>query len=179
MYVDEEGKKNRMKKSSSVSQPWGCGLCHVTYQKPNPKPKQKIIIKKRWFYEIYFHMVLRVSALTVLRMLHITWHGIYSGSHEHENFNSLQWSKCLLLFVICYRLDHILLETTGLADPAPLASILWLDDQLESAVRLDSIVTVSYFYHKRVSFMLFFGHRITSFAMYTSIPVCHHRIDWS
>ncbi|XXG46639.1 hypothetical protein AAC387_Pa02g1435 [Persea americana] len=41
------------------------------------------------------------------------------------------------------RLDHILLETTGLADPAPLASILWLDDQLESAVRLDSIVTVT------------------------------------
>ncbi|XP_020257968.1 COBW domain-containing protein 1 isoform X2 [Asparagus officinalis] len=40
------------------------------------------------------------------------------------------------------RLDHILLETTGLADPAPLASILWLDDQLESAVRLDSIITV-------------------------------------
>ncbi|XP_042412740.1 COBW domain-containing protein 1-like [Zingiber officinale] len=40
------------------------------------------------------------------------------------------------------RLDHILLETTGLADPAPLASILWLDDQLESAVTLDSIITV-------------------------------------
>ncbi|PKA53678.1 hypothetical protein AXF42_Ash009174 [Apostasia shenzhenica] len=40
------------------------------------------------------------------------------------------------------RLDHILLETTGLADPAPLASVLWLDDQLESALRLDSILTV-------------------------------------
>uniref|UniRef100_A0A803KVQ8 CobW C-terminal domain-containing protein n=1 Tax=Chenopodium quinoa TaxID=63459 RepID=A0A803KVQ8_CHEQI len=40
------------------------------------------------------------------------------------------------------RLDHILLETTGLANPAPLASVLWLDDQLESSVRLDSIVTV-------------------------------------
>lgn len=40
------------------------------------------------------------------------------------------------------RLDHILIETTGLANPAPLASVLWLDDQLESAVRLDSIVTV-------------------------------------
>ncbi|XP_042501962.1 COBW domain-containing protein 1 isoform X3 [Macadamia integrifolia] len=39
------------------------------------------------------------------------------------------------------RLDHILLETTGLANPAPLASILWLDDQLESAVKLDSIIT--------------------------------------
>ncbi|XP_019454521.1 PREDICTED: COBW domain-containing protein 1 [Lupinus angustifolius] len=40
------------------------------------------------------------------------------------------------------RIDHILLETTGLANPAPLASVLWLDDQLESDVKLDSIVTV-------------------------------------
>ncbi|CAA2998240.1 COBW domain-containing protein 1 isoform X2 [Olea europaea var. sylvestris] len=40
------------------------------------------------------------------------------------------------------RLDHILLETTGLANPAPLASVLWLDDQLEAAVSLDSIITV-------------------------------------
>ncbi|KAF5187154.1 Cobw-domain-containing protein [Thalictrum thalictroides] len=39
------------------------------------------------------------------------------------------------------RLDHILLETTGLANPAPLASVIWLDDQLESAVKLDSIIT--------------------------------------
>ncbi|CAK9313151.1 unnamed protein product [Citrullus colocynthis] len=40
------------------------------------------------------------------------------------------------------RLDHILLETTGLANPAPLASVLWLDDQLESSIKLDSIITV-------------------------------------
>ncbi|KAL7590729.1 hypothetical protein Lser_V15G37325 [Lactuca serriola] len=40
------------------------------------------------------------------------------------------------------RLDHILLETTGLANPAPFASILWLDDQLEATVKLDSIMTV-------------------------------------
>ncbi|KAF3323373.1 hypothetical protein FCM35_KLT12104 [Carex littledalei] len=40
------------------------------------------------------------------------------------------------------KLDHILLETTGLADPAPLVSILWLDDQLESTIKLDSIITV-------------------------------------
>lgn len=54
---------------------------------------------------------------------------------------SLKWIV-IMCFVIC-RLDHILLETTGLANPAPLASVLWLDDQLESAVRLDSIITVS------------------------------------
>lgn len=40
------------------------------------------------------------------------------------------------------RFDHILLETTGLANPGPIASVLWLDEQLESTVRLDSIVTV-------------------------------------
>ncbi|KAK6913214.1 CobW/HypB/UreG, nucleotide-binding domain [Dillenia turbinata] len=41
-----------------------------------------------------------------------------------------------------HSLDHILIETTGLANPAPLASVLWLDDQLEFAVRFDSIVTM-------------------------------------
>ncbi|KAF6134830.1 hypothetical protein GIB67_002231 [Kingdonia uniflora] len=44
--------------------------------------------------------------------------------------------------ILCCRLDHILLETTGLANPVPLASILWLDDQLKSAVKLDYIITV-------------------------------------
>lgn len=51
----------------------------------------------------------------------------------------------MVSFCVC-RLDHILLETTGLANPAPLASILWLDDQLESSVKLDSIITVSFIY---------------------------------
>ncbi|KAG8661654.1 COBW domain-containing protein 1 isoform X2 [Manihot esculenta] len=43
------------------------------------------------------------------------------------------------------RLDHIIIETTGLANPAPLASVLWLDDQLESSVKLDSIITFLFF----------------------------------
>mmetsp|Transcript_90504 Transcript_90504/g.230195 ORF Transcript_90504/g.230195 Transcript_90504/m.230195 type:complete len:387 (-) Transcript_90504:23-1183(-) len=38
--------------------------------------------------------------------------------------------------------DNILIETTGLADPGPLASIFWLDDALDSALQLDAIVTV-------------------------------------
>ncbi|KAK9750682.1 hypothetical protein RND81_02G213500 [Saponaria officinalis] len=46
------------------------------------------------------------------------------------------------LVLMKQRIDHILLETTGLANPAPLASVLWLDDQLESSVKLDSIITV-------------------------------------
>ena len=53
----------------------------------------------------------------------------------------------MIFFCGCvHRLDHILLETTGLANPAPLASVLWLDDQLESAVKLDSIIAVSFIY---------------------------------
>ncbi|TPX36276.1 hypothetical protein SmJEL517_g01407 [Synchytrium microbalum] len=40
------------------------------------------------------------------------------------------------------RFDYILLESTGLADPAPIASIFWLDEGLASSVKLDGIVTV-------------------------------------
>ncbi|XP_074648932.1 zinc-regulated GTPase metalloprotein activator 1-like isoform X2 [Tubulanus polymorphus] len=40
------------------------------------------------------------------------------------------------------RFDYILLETTGLADPGPIASIFWIDDELCSDVFLDGIVTV-------------------------------------
>lgn len=38
--------------------------------------------------------------------------------------------------------DHILIETTGLADPGPIAAALWTDDQLEAGVQLDSIIAV-------------------------------------
>lgn len=40
------------------------------------------------------------------------------------------------------KFDYILLETTGLADPGPIASIFWLDDELCSDIFLDGIVTV-------------------------------------
>lgn len=40
------------------------------------------------------------------------------------------------------KFDYILLETTGLADPGPIAGMFWLDKQLESDVYLDGIVTV-------------------------------------
>ncbi|GME82966.1 unnamed protein product [Ambrosiozyma monospora] len=39
--------------------------------------------------------------------------------------------------------DHILLETTGLADPAPIATMFWLDDALASNVYIDGVVTVN------------------------------------
>ncbi|KAG7872713.1 hypothetical protein KL938_005291 [Ogataea parapolymorpha] len=38
--------------------------------------------------------------------------------------------------------DYILLETTGLADPAPIATMFWLDDALSSNVYIDGVVTV-------------------------------------
>merc|ERR1712168_96453 len=41
------------------------------------------------------------------------------------------------------KFDYILLETTGLADPGPIASIFWLDKELGSDIYLDGIVTVA------------------------------------
>ena len=37
-------------------------------------------------------------------------------------------------------LDYILIECSGMANPGPIASIFWLDDALESRLRLDGIV---------------------------------------
>jgi len=38
--------------------------------------------------------------------------------------------------------DHIVIETTGLADPAPVIQSFFLDDQIRRTVALDAIVTV-------------------------------------
>ncbi|CAM9161281.1 unnamed protein product [Ectocarpus sp. 12 AP-2014] len=40
------------------------------------------------------------------------------------------------------KFDYVIIETTGLANPGPVASVFWLDKALESALRLDSIVTL-------------------------------------
>jgi G3E family GTPase len=40
------------------------------------------------------------------------------------------------------RFDAILIETTGLADPAPVAQTFFMDDALRAELRLDAIVTV-------------------------------------
>lgn len=39
-------------------------------------------------------------------------------------------------------IDYIIIETTGLANPGPVAAALWTDEELEAGVCLDSIVTV-------------------------------------
>lgn len=40
------------------------------------------------------------------------------------------------------RFDYVLIETTGLADPAPVAQTFFVDDELKSRLALDGIVTV-------------------------------------
>ena len=40
------------------------------------------------------------------------------------------------------RFDYILVETTGLADPGPVAQTFFMDDEMQKATRLDGIVTV-------------------------------------
>ena len=40
------------------------------------------------------------------------------------------------------RFDAILIETTGLADPAPVAQTFFVDDEVKAIAKLDSIVTV-------------------------------------
>ena len=99
------------------------------------------------FKMILFHMVF-IFSFGYTCLYRIFWSPLsfdpvgYIVPYAQLRNSIVQSIICVMLFS-CYRLDHILLETTGLANPAPLASVLWLDDQLESAVRLDSIITVS------------------------------------
>jgi G3E family GTPase len=40
------------------------------------------------------------------------------------------------------RFDRILIETTGLADPAPVAQTFFVDEEMQRACRLDAIITI-------------------------------------
>ncbi|KAH3684740.1 hypothetical protein WICPIJ_004271 [Wickerhamomyces pijperi] len=40
------------------------------------------------------------------------------------------------------KIDYILLETSGLADPAPIARMFWLDEAISSNVYIDGVITV-------------------------------------
>lgn len=40
------------------------------------------------------------------------------------------------------KIDYILLETTGIADPSPIARMFWLDEGLSSNVYIDGVITV-------------------------------------
>jgi G3E family GTPase len=41
-----------------------------------------------------------------------------------------------------HRFDHILVETTGMADPGPVAQTFFMDEEMKSKLRLDAIVTL-------------------------------------
>jgi len=45
------------------------------------------------------------------------------------------------------KLDHIIIETTGLADPAPVAQTFFVDENIKTFARLDAIVTVIDAFH--------------------------------
>lgn len=40
------------------------------------------------------------------------------------------------------KFDYILVETTGLANPAPVAQTFWVDDEMKEQLELDAIITV-------------------------------------
>src|SRR6202158_4207515 len=40
------------------------------------------------------------------------------------------------------RFDHILIETTGMADPGPVCQTFFVDDEMQNKLQLDGIVTV-------------------------------------
>lgn len=40
------------------------------------------------------------------------------------------------------KFDYILIETTGVANPGPVVSVFWADDNLDTSLRLDGVVCV-------------------------------------
>lgn len=40
------------------------------------------------------------------------------------------------------KFDHIMIETTGMADPGPVAQTFFMDDEMREALRLDGVVTL-------------------------------------
>ncbi|CCH44814.1 COBW domain-containing protein 1 [Wickerhamomyces ciferrii] len=56
------------------------------------------------------------------------------------------------------KIDYILLETSGIADPAPIARMFWLDDGLKSNVYIDGVVTVLDSEHIETCLSDFGGH---------------------
>jgi G3E family GTPase len=57
-----------------------------------------------------------------------------SGDNDDANKNSTTFDP--------RPFSHVLVETSGLADPAPVIAELWADEELEAAVALDGVVCV-------------------------------------
>lgn len=41
------------------------------------------------------------------------------------------------------KVDHILVEASGLADPGPVAASFWVDDDLETGLKLNGVITIA------------------------------------
>lgn len=48
--------------------------------------------------------------------------------------------------------DMVVIETSGMADPGPVASLFWLDEDLDLGLRLDGIITVVDAFHAPLHF---------------------------
>ena len=48
-----------------------------------------------------------------------------------------------------HKFDHILIETTGMADPGPVAQTFFMDEEMKDKLQLDAIVTVVDAHHVR------------------------------
>lgn len=79
---------------------------------------------------------------------------VKDGDHEYEEWLELN-NGCLCctvkdngvqaienLMKRSGKFDYILLETSGVADPGPIANMFWLDDGVGADIFLDGIVTV-------------------------------------
>ena len=88
------------------------------------------------------------------------------------------------------KFDAIILETTGLADPAPVAQTFFVDDEMRHQLRLDAVVTVVDSFHvaghidrtREVREQIAFGDVILlkvdqlGPACHTGAPSCFFRI---
>jgi hypothetical protein len=70
------------------------------------------------------------------------------------------------------QIDYIVIETTGVADPGPLAASLWLDEALESCLLLDAIIV--FILHRPIVIMQSLS--LIIFLFFFSF-VCAYKLD--
>ena len=63
------------------------------------------------------------------------------------------------------KFDYVLLETTGLADPGPIASMFWMDEQLCSDIYLDGNISQS------LVFYITFRLKCLPYSLYLAPPL--------
>ena len=58
--------------------------------------------------------------------------------HDHTSYTPVYPSRLTRLFDI----DGVIIETTGLADPAPVVQTFFVDEDIKDMYSLDSVITV-------------------------------------